>query len=345
MASVDENLESLLSSAKEIYDKLSDSEMKSLLSLIHAFSNKEITVSVLSKSTHLLFGYHKNTTEQQRHSGMESLLSLIDALSNKGITHSVFSKSIDVLFDNHVKTTKQDFVEEGEIREDYHACAVRADVDESPEKSGAHVRIRVKIDENPKEDVSEEKKRRILQSEEKKPKKSRRLDRVTPSYKLIPEEQQYPVSDNLDDPELDCLNNKYSVMQFNGASGHKQLSKYEEAIERCEEDMFETDMLMGSLESAVKSAEKVLEEEMGVEQLGMKFYRCIEMLYRGDMSEIVREDHKKALPVILIRLKQKLDELTGARESWKPRWKKVFKENTAKQREATRKKMKGNSFC
>ncbi|KAG2317283.1 hypothetical protein Bca4012_068177 [Brassica carinata] len=367
MASVDENLgltpESIMSFAKKISDPLSDSGMKSLLSLIDAYNNKGITLSVLGKSAKLLFDYHKKTSEKLPHSGLESLLSLIDALSNKGITDSVFSKSIDLLFDNHVKT-KQDFVEEGEIR-DYHVCAVRAKVDESPKMSGAHVRIRVRVDENSKEypksgapagirvkvDVSDSeryvtdddktnldgKKRRIIHSEQsertdlKKQRKSRRLDRVTPSYKLIPEEEQYPVSDK---PELSCLNNNYSVVQFNGESGHKKLSKYEEAMERCEDDMFETDMLMESLKSAVESAEKVVKEEMSVEDLGVKFYRCIEMLYRGDMSETVRQDHKKALPVILERLKQKLDELTVARKSWKPRWKQVFEENTAKQREA-----------
>ncbi|KAF8117666.1 hypothetical protein N665_0008s0022 [Sinapis alba] len=259
---------------------------------------------------------------------MERLLFLIDAFSNKRITHDVFSNFIHLLFDNH-RETKQD-------------CEVRAKVDESSKKSsGAHVvGIRVEVDVSDEETKSEEhvtdktsldgKKRRIVHSEQ--ARKSMRLDeRVTPSYKLIPEEEQCPVSDN-----NDVLNNKYSVMQFSGATKRKKLKKYEEAMERCEDEMFETDMLIGSFESAVENAEKVIKEEMGVEDLGVKFYRCIEKLYGGDMSEIVREDHTKALPVILNRLKQKLDEFTVARESWKPRWKQVFEENTAKQREATR---------
>ncbi|CDY64585.1 BnaCnng44190D [Brassica napus] len=176
------------------------------------------------------------------------------------------------------------------------------------------------------------KKRRLLQTTERSLKKartsSRQLERVTPSYKLIPEEEQCPVSNKV-------LNNKYAVMQFKGASRRKKLSKYEEAVARCEEDMFESDMLMEALKSAVESAEQVIKEEMSVENLGVKFYRCIERLYRGDMFAVVREDHKKVLPVILIRLKQKLDAVRVAREIWIPMWKQVFEDNTIKQREST----------
>ncbi|CDY18079.1 BnaA01g23400D [Brassica napus] len=266
-----------------------------------------------------LMSYSKMMSDKLGHSGTKSLLSLIDAFKNERITPSVFSKSVVLLFHKHKNT-------EGEIR-GYNVSdeAVRAKVDEKPKRSGARIRIRGK-------------KRRIIHSEPtterslKRARTSRRLlERVTPSYKLIPEEEQCPVSDN------HVLNNKYAVMQFNGSSKPKKLSKYEEAIESCEEDMFETDMLIESLKSAVENAEKVLKEEMSVEDLGVKFYRCIKMVYRGDVSEIVREDHKKALPAILERLKQKLDALTVAKESWKPRWKQVFEENTAKQRKATRK--------
>ena len=278
-----------------------------------------------------LLSVSKMISDQLDHSGMKSLLSLIDALNNERITLSALSKSVVLLFHKHSNT-------EGEIR-GCNVSAVRAKVDdEKPKRSGARIRIRIKIDENPKEDLSEGKKRRIIHSEPaterslKKARTSRRLlERVTPSYKLIPEEEQCPVSDN------HVLNNKYAVMQFNGSSKPKKLSKYEEAIEGCEEDMFETDMLIESLKSAMESAEKVIKEEMSVEDLGVKFYRCVEMLYRGDVSEIVRKDHKKALPVILERLKHKLDALTVAQENWKPRWKQVFEENTAKQRKATRK--------
>ncbi|XP_056843692.1 paired amphipathic helix protein Sin3-like 2 [Raphanus sativus] len=287
------------------------------------------------------------------------LVSSIKDLGDKKIRLSQFCKSLPPLFknnaqgDDHGKTQQrvEDTgleLEEGEIREDgllrdpyveQDRLGIRAKEDP---KIGADAEIRVSEGRELVKDVThgldkmdlEGKKRRILQPEPtderslKKPRTSRRLlERVTPSYMLIPDEEQCPDSDD------NVLNNKYSLMQFNGSSRRKKLSRYEEAMARCEEDMFESDMLMETLKSAVESAEKVIREKMSVEDLGVKFYRCIERLYRGDMFEVVREDHKKVLPVILSRLKQKLDEFTVAREIWIPMWKRVFEENTAKQRQ------------
>ncbi|KAF3534940.1 hypothetical protein DY000_02041636 [Brassica cretica] len=132
-----------------------------------------------------LLSVSKMISDQLDHSGMKSLLSLIDALNNERITLSALSKSVVLLFHKHSNT-------EGEIR-GCNVSAVRAKVDdEKPKRSGARIRIRVKIDENPKEDLSEGKKRRIIHSEPaterslKKARTSRRLlERVTPNYKLI----------------------------------------------------------------------------------------------------------------------------------------------------------------
>ncbi|CAN6990521.1 unnamed protein product [Brassica rapa subsp. trilocularis] len=283
------------------------------------------------------------------------LVSSVKDLGKKKIKLSQFRKSLSLLFKNNgqedergkTQRNVQDTgleLEEGEIRED--GLGVRAKVGKKSKedpKIGADAEIRVSEERELVKDVThgldkmdlEGKKRRLLRPEpstERSLKKartsSRQLERVTPSYKLIPEEEQCPVSNKV-------LNNKYAVMEFKGASRRKKLSKYEEAVARCEDDMFESDMLMETLKSAVESAEQVIKEEMSVEDLGVMFYRCIEKLYRGDMFEFVREDHKKALPVMLVRLKQKLDAVTVAREIWIPMWKQVFEENTIKQREST----------
>ncbi|XP_010468443.1 PREDICTED: uncharacterized protein LOC104748513 [Camelina sativa] len=115
---------------------------------------------------------------------------------------------------------------------------------------------------------------------------------------------------------------KFVTYDFEGG---KVLTGVEEEMIKCEDQMYEADMLMSALRCAVDSAERVMRGEMRVEDLGVKFYRCLEVLYDGDMFEIVREDHQRALPVILKRLNQKLRELTLARESWKRGWKKTFK--------------------
>ncbi|XP_010468445.1 PREDICTED: paired amphipathic helix protein Sin3-like 6 [Camelina sativa] len=195
----------------------------------------------------------------------------------------------------------------------------------SDPKIGTCPEFRVKVDEIPEErgvdetNLERKNKKRILSPKDlnlplKKRKRSRR---VTPNYRLIPEELRSPVSDPV-------LNNTYVVKRYDFEGG-KVLTGVEEEMIKCEDQMYEADMLMSALRSAVDNAERVMRGEMRVEDLGVKFYRCIEVLYDGDMFEIVREDHQGALPVILIRLNQKLRELTVARERWKRGWKKTFK--------------------
>ncbi|CAH8373676.1 unnamed protein product [Eruca vesicaria subsp. sativa] len=300
-------------------ERLSPTDMKTLTSLLIDYNRRRIEKTQLIASALLLF---KN-----------------DEFLHRCFTDYLYGKKSQEDEDGETQSD-----EEGEIREQdpkTELCVRNKEEamvyykEQEDEKSHQNVeedledaKIRVS-DERDLEHATnvfslEGKRRRILKPEP--PKKT--LARVTPSYETIPEEDQFPVSNKV-------LNNKYSVTQRNSGSGHKKLSKYEEAIERCQDDMFESDMMMGSLESAVENAEKVIAEEMSVEDLGVKFYKCIERLYCRDMSEIVRENHMRALPVILIRLKQKLDELTAVRENWKIIWKQAIEENTAKQREAT----------
>ncbi|ESQ37262.1 hypothetical protein EUTSA_v10002921mg [Eutrema salsugineum] len=276
------------------------------------------------------------------------LKSLIEDFDKQKITRSEFRKSVQLSFAKRGQEEDVEYseLEEGEIQQDPKGyLAIRAKVDgnskEQPttqirvkEHDVSHKREREKHVTN--EFNSEGKKRRILETDTnerslKGTRTSKRLDgRVTPSYRLIPEEEQVcTFSDTV------LNNNKCCLVRFDDASGDSKLTDYQEAMARCEDDMFEADMLMEALKSAVDRAEKVMSGEMTMEDLGVKFYRCIEMLYRGDMSEIVREDHKKALPVILPRLKQQLDKLMVAREKWKPGWKQVLEENTAKQRGST----------
>ncbi|KAF8117664.1 hypothetical protein N665_0008s0020 [Sinapis alba] len=298
--------------------------------------------------------------------GPSELLKLVSSIKDfdkQKNSLSQFRKSLPPLFKNYVQPGKtQQNVEDGLLRVpkfEQDCVGIRAKEGEKKSKEDRADAEIVSVSEEQElvKDVThgfikmdlEGKKRRILQPEPetersvKKQKTSRRLERViTPSYKLIPEEERCPISDN-----NHVLNNKYSLIKFGDPSGRKKMTKYEEAMARCEDYMFEADMLKEALKSAMENAEKVIKEEMRVEDLGVKFYRCIEKLYGGDMFEIVREDHKKALPVILERLKQKLDEVEFAREIWTPMWKQVFEENTVKQRESTaqghRKKVKENS--
>ncbi|KAH0917731.1 hypothetical protein HID58_025391 [Brassica napus] len=233
-------------------------------------------------------------TEKLGPRGMETLRSLIENFNNYRTEHTEFRNSIQLLFDNHAKTQQQHHVdtelEDGETRE-HHAFAVSATVDDSLKEypihhgnlktGGAHVGVRVKVDENPR-----------------------------------------------------VLNNKVSLVKFD-ACGHKNLTEYEKAMAKCEEEMCKADVSMESLRSAVEKAEKVIKGEMRVKDLGVMFYACIKKLCHLDVFERVRQDYKKALPKILPRLKQKLDKLTVARAEKKFLLKQVMEDNTAKQRDST----------
>ncbi|KAG5378597.1 hypothetical protein IGI04_026439 [Brassica rapa subsp. trilocularis] len=102
-------------------------------------------------------------TEKLGPRGMETLRSLIENFNNYRTEHTEFRNSIQLLFDNHAKTQQQHHVdtelEDGETRE-HNAFAVSAKVDDSLKEypihhgnlkiGGAHVGLRVKVDENPR---------------------------------------------------------------------------------------------------------------------------------------------------------------------------------------------------
>lgn len=193
---------------------------------------------------------------------------------------------------------------------------------------------RVKVDENPQEtEINLEGKRKrgmLLPHESNQPerpmKKRRTSELLTPNYRLIPKAKQRPVSSSV-------LNNTCAVKRYN-FQGCKNLTDIEEDRYKCEDQMFEADVLMGVLRTAVENAEEVIRGDMVLEDLGEKFYRCVEMMYGGDMYEIVTENHQRAFPVILNRLNQKLREVTALRESLKPVWKQTIEKLSTKQSES-----------
>ncbi|XP_010532781.1 PREDICTED: sarcoplasmic reticulum histidine-rich calcium-binding protein-like [Tarenaya hassleriana] len=147
-------------------------------------------------------------------------------------------------------------------------------------------------------------------------------EQVTPSYRLIPEEDRPEEQD----PEL---NNKYmSVGKMSRRfRNRKRLSHDKKAMIKCEDEMYEADMLRGTLQRTAEEAEKVLRGEMKMKDLGVMCYRCIEQLYGKQGEEAVEEVKRKpekALSVILPRLRQKLRELDLFLEDQKPVWNRTF---------------------
>lgn len=213
----------------------------------------------------------KIITERLSSSDMQTYNSLIEDYRFHRIVWSQLLTSLLRLFeredeedeDGKTQDDEDTDLEEGEIRED---------ILRDPKIDQTNLEIRVEVYENPK-DVSDEresekyaanvferidlegKKRGILHSDTierslMKTRTSRRSEQVTPSYRLIPEEEQCLVSDTV-------LNNKCFQMKID-TWGHKKLTNYEKEMAKCEEDMYEVDMLIEAVRSAKERAEKVM---------------------------------------------------------------------------------------
>ncbi|CAA7042468.1 unnamed protein product [Microthlaspi erraticum] len=340
-------------------EKLTPTDMKKMTSLLVDFTHRRINKTQAIKSALLLLerdeflyprfadflrGIEPREDDEDRHTR--------DGDEASSLEEGEIRK--DHLRDGEGETDEVSGLEEGEIRRDHHLR------DQEIEDDVKNLGIVVDVDEKLKEDsftklenIDLERKKRkqrgILHKEsqqiESSPKKTRTstkgLERLNPSYRCIPKEEQSPVSDDT------VLNNKYkSVSQKkddNVVWKSKKLNEYEVAMARCEEDMYKVDMWMRCLRDAVEIAEKAMREDKGLEGVGGKFYRTVEQIYGRhglEVTEVVRRNHKKALPVILPRLEQMLSELIVAQERWTPIWKQAFEKNTAKQkqRDSRRKK-------
>ncbi|CAH2052870.1 unnamed protein product [Thlaspi arvense] len=169
--------------------------------------------------------------------------------------------------------------------------------------------IRVK-DKNLKEDVTDEgesEKGIFLHSDGSIEESSDPMVKISPSYTLIPEENRSPVSDTV-------LNNEAVQVKVDTSKPNK-LTGYAKATARYEDELYESDMLIEFVRGALERGEKVMKREMRMEDVGEKFYSCIEQLYRGAaMVKELRSNYQEALPKILPRLKQKLDDLKVSRQ-------------------------------
>ncbi|KAG7578468.1 Paired amphipathic helix superfamily [Arabidopsis thaliana x Arabidopsis arenosa] len=204
-----------------------------------------------------------NISEQLNPWEMRTFTSLIQDFRFNIIGETELDTSLQFLFEKHedlYQRFKQ--VTSSSVKEDDE------DLEEGEIRDGDHPKIQ---DENLKEEDPIHGESRIEADREVRVEVDDNLD------------EQWPVSNTV-------LNNKCVLVKRYVKFEDKKLTDIEEEMKKCEENMYEVDMLMEALRSAVDSAEKVMRGEMELEDLGGKFYRCVEMLYGGDMFEIVTED-------------------------------------------------------
>ncbi|XP_057810913.1 paired amphipathic helix protein Sin3-like 3 isoform X2 [Salvia miltiorrhiza] len=166
----------------------------------------------------------------------------------------------------------------------------------------------------------------------------------TPSYRLLP--NNYPI------PSVSCRTkigsqvlNDHWVSVTSGSEDysfkHMRKNQYEESLFRCEDDRFELDMLLESVNATTKRVEELLDSmNSHTDKTDSTFHiddhltavnlRCIERLYGDhglDVRDVLRKNAPLALPVILTRLKQKQEEWARCRSDFNKIWAEIYARN------------------
>ncbi|KAF4366211.1 hypothetical protein F8388_014929 [Cannabis sativa] len=165
----------------------------------------------------------------------------------------------------------------------------------------------------------------------------------TPSYRLIPMNYPTPCVSQRTKLGGEVLNDHCVLFsssvsdQEYQSSKHGSKNKYRDILFKCEDDMFELDMLLESVKSTIERAEKLMESMNNKLVRGCienhftpMNLRCIEMLYGDyglDILDQLRKNTCRVLPVILNRLYQKRQEHEASRSSFNKIWANVFAEN------------------
>lgn len=168
--------------------------------------------------------------------------------------------------------------------------------------------------------------------------------RCTPSYRLLPKNYPMPPASNRTDLGASVLNDHW-VSVTSGSEDysfkHMRKNQYEESLFRCEDDRFELDMLLESVNAATKRVEELIEkmQDNSVkpdspiridEHLTPLNLRCVERLYGDhglDVMDVLRRNASVALPVILTRLKQKQEEWSRCRSDFNKVWAEIYAKN------------------
>ncbi|XP_054823950.1 paired amphipathic helix protein Sin3-like 4 isoform X2 [Prosopis cineraria] len=169
-------------------------------------------------------------------------------------------------------------------------------------------------------------------------------ERCTPSYRLLPKHYPIPMASQRTELGAVVLNDHW-VSVTSGSEDysfkHMRKNQYEESLFRCEDDRFELDMLLESVNVTTKRVEELLEKinnniikaESPIrieEHLTALNLRCIERLYGDhglDVMEVLRKNAPLALPVILTRLKQKQEEWARCRADFNKVWAEIYAKN------------------
>jgi len=170
-------------------------------------------------------------------------------------------------------------------------------------------------------------------------KSNRELDlsqckRCTPSYLYLPKDYRDPPKHNRMQLELQELNDQLLLVPPGTEDFFsRNIDENEEILFECEDNRHEMDMLIGWFSSAVEYADEL---EKGIPHDKFKkgnrniFLRCLERIYDDqglDLLHKFNEDPQRALPVLKVRLEQKLKELKDYHDELRENWRNVHARN------------------
>ncbi|KAJ0652273.1 putative transcription regulator Others family [Helianthus annuus] len=165
----------------------------------------------------------------------------------------------------------------------------------------------------------------------------------TPSYRLLPKDYPIPSASQRTKIGFEVLNDHW-VSVTSGSEDysfkHMRKNQYEESLFRCEDDRFELDMLVESVNVTAKRVEELLDRindnsgktdnSANIEDFTAIHLKCIGRLYGDhghDVMDVLRKNASLALPVILTRLKQKQEEWLRCRSDNKKVWAEIYAKN------------------
>ncbi|GAB4839893.1 hypothetical protein Ancab_020602 [Ancistrocladus abbreviatus] len=169
-------------------------------------------------------------------------------------------------------------------------------------------------------------------------------EQCTPSYRLLPKNYPVPLASQRTELGAQVLNDHW-VSVTSGSEDysfkHMRKNQYEESLFRCEDDRFELDMLLESVNVTIKRVEELLDKINNntiktdtpiriEEHFTALNLRCIERLYGDhglDVMDVLRKNATLALPVILTRLKQKQEEWARCRADFNKVWADIYAKN------------------
>ncbi|XP_076902089.1 paired amphipathic helix protein Sin3-like 4 isoform X2 [Bidens hawaiensis] len=165
----------------------------------------------------------------------------------------------------------------------------------------------------------------------------------TPSYRLLPKDYPIPSASQRTKIGYEVLNDHW-VSVTSGSEDysfkHMRKNQYEESLFRCEDDRFELDMLVESVNVTAKHVEELLDRindnsgktdnAVNIEDFTAINLKSIGRLYGDhghDVMDVLRKNASLALPVILTRLKQKQEEWLRCRADNKKVWAEIYAKN------------------